>query len=333
MATSDQVKALIVSHFNGDNEHFASIVKQIAAHAAKKNQKRLSEELLDLLSEYQTRNSNSTPRNSQPTPALLSDAGELVILMQNQIDLHDDLVLSDETRHAIAAILKEHECADKLTQYGLVPTRRILLTGPPGTGKTSTAQALARELDMPFYLVRFDKLFTKYMGETASKLRILFDGIRSTKGVFLFDEVDAVATERAHGDDVGEARRVVNSLLQFLEEDTGESIIIAATNHPDMLDSAFPRRFELTITYENPTTQHQRKCLIAQQLRKMDPCFFAGCIPDETAILAESMSHAEIKQSVTAAMKKAVFCNDVENVIQHVGPEFKRRNPNQKDKQ
>ena len=136
MATSDQVKALIVSHFNGDNEHFASIVKQIAAHAAKKNQKRLSEELLDLLSEYQTRNSNSTPRNSQPTPALLSDAGELVILMQNQIDLHDDLVLSDETRHAIAAILKEHECADKLTQYGLVPTRRILLTGPPGTGKT-----------------------------------------------------------------------------------------------------------------------------------------------------------------------------------------------------
>ena len=314
MATSDQAKALIVSHFNGDNEHFVSVVKQIAAHAAKKNQKRLSEELLDLLSEYQTRNSNSTSRTSQPAPALLADAGELVIPMQNQIDLYDDLVLSDEALNAVLSVRSEYECVDKLAQYGLTPVRRILLTGPPGTGKTSTAQALARELDMPFYLVRFDKLFTKYMGETASKLRILFDGIRSTKGVFLFDEVDAVATERAHGDDVGEARRVVNS-------------------HPDMLDSAFPRRFELTITYENPTTQHQRKCLIAQQLRKMDPCFFAGCIPDETAILAESMSHAEIKQSVTAAMKKAVFCNDVENVIRHVGPEFKRRNPNQKDKQ
>ena len=88
MATSDQVKALIISHFNGDNEHFVSVVKQIAAHAAKKNQKRLSEELLDLLSEYQTRNSNSTSRTSQPAPALLADAGELVIPMQNQIDLY-----------------------------------------------------------------------------------------------------------------------------------------------------------------------------------------------------------------------------------------------------
>jgi len=328
MATSDQVKALIASHFNGDNEHFSSVVKQIAAHAAKKNQKRLSSEILELLSNYQRQNDKDTPQKSAPPGAapLLADAGELVVPMKPKTRL-DELVLSDDVRNAIEMVVEEHKCVDKLAHYGLRPARRILLTGPPGTGKTSTACGLAHELGMPFYLVRLDTLITKFLGETSSKLRILFNSIHENTGVFLFDEIDALATERTHGDDVGEVRRIVNSLLQFLEEDTGESIIIAATNHPDMLDAALPRRFDATITYYNPIAQ-ECKHLIARQLEVMIPEVLADNIPDRVAYLAEMMSHADIKKGVTAAMKKAVLCSEVKYVMLHVESELQRRRKN-----
>lgn len=153
-----------------------------------------------------------------------------------------DLVLSDDLAGRLRHVLLEQRQRDMLARHGLVPARRVLLIGPPGTGKTSTARVLAGELGLPLFSIRLDTIITKFMGETAAKLRLVFDALIETRGVYLFDEVDALAGDRAAANDVGEIRRVLNSFLQFLEEDASESVIVAATNHPRLLDNALLRR-------------------------------------------------------------------------------------------
>jgi len=136
------------------------------------------------------------------------------------------------------------------------------MTGPPGTGKTSTARVVAGELGLPLFTVRLDALMTKYMGETAAKLRLVFDQLSDVRGVYLFDEVDALAAERSLGNDVGEIRRVINSFLQFLEEDLSDSIVLAASNHSGLLDRAFFRRFDVTLDFDLPDDAGVRELIV-----------------------------------------------------------------------
>lgn len=135
----------------------------------------------------------------------------------------------------------------------------MLLSGPPGTGKTFSAQALAGELNFPLFSVQLNGLITKFMGETAQKLRMIFDAVRTTRGVYLFDEIDALAATRSSENDVGEARRILNSFLQYLDEDTGPSLIIATTNLPEILDRAILRRFDLVLPYELPSKELSKR--------------------------------------------------------------------------
>lgn len=165
------------------------------------------------------------------------------------------LVLSADNLGKINRILHEQKQRDRLSGYGMIPRHKMLLVGPPGTGKTLTASVLATELRLPLFVVRLDGLITKYMGETASKLRLIFDAIAETRGVYLFDEFDALGAQRACDNDIGEIRRVLNSFLQFLEKENGASIIIAATNHPEILDRALFRRFDDVIIYDLPDEQ------------------------------------------------------------------------------
>lgn len=137
-------------------------------------------------------------------------------------------------------------------EHGLRPRNKILLIGPPGSGKTMTASALAGELGLPLFTVLLHGVITKFMGESAAKLRLVFDAIAQTRGVYLFDEIDALAAQRGGENDVGEARRMLNSFLQFLDEDHGESLVIATTNHPEILDKALYRRFHLLLEYRVP---------------------------------------------------------------------------------
>jgi SpoVK/Ycf46/Vps4 family AAA+-type ATPase len=166
-----------------------------------------------------------------------------------------DLVLQPDVRVNLDRVILEQRQQDSLRARGFRPLRRLLLIGPPGTGKTMTASALAGELHLPLFVIRLDGLITKFMGETAAKLRLVFDALSETRGVYLFDEVDALGGERARTNDVGEIRRVLNSFLQFLEFDDANSILIAATNHPQMLDRAIFRRFDAVIQYPLPTAE------------------------------------------------------------------------------
>jgi AAA+ superfamily predicted ATPase len=124
--------------------------------------------------------------------------------------------------------------------------------GPPGTGKTLTASVLASELRLPLFVARFDSLITKFMGESASKLRVVFDALKTTRGVYLFDEFDSLGLQRGSQHDVAEMRRTLNMFLQLIEQDTSDSLIVAATNHGASLDVALFRRFDDVIRYQAP---------------------------------------------------------------------------------
>ena len=191
----------------------------------------------------------------------------------------------------------------RIKEHGLAPRRKLLLVGPPGTGKTMTASALAGELGIPLFLVRLDSLITKFMGETASKLRQVFDAISDIRGVYFFDEFDAIGSQRGIANDVGEIRRILNSFLQMIEQDTSNSLIIAATNHAEILDYALFRRFDDVVEYHHPSPA-QATDLICSRLGYFAPKPFR-----KRALLgqAEGLSHAEICRAVDAAIKDAIL--------------------------
>jgi len=142
-----------------------------------------------------------------------------------------------------------------------VPRHKLLLVGPPGSGKTMTAAALAGELNIGLFTIQLDGVITHFLGETAAKLRIVFDALAKTRGVYLFDEFDAIGGKRGATNDIGEARRILNSFLQFIDQDTSDSIIIAATNHPELLDRALYRRFDDVIEYDLPSPELVRQLI------------------------------------------------------------------------
>lgn len=167
----------------------------------------------------------------------------------------DDLILESDTRERLDRVLREQRQSALLAEHGLEARRKVLLIGPPGTGKTMTAAALACALSLPLFTLRLDSLFTRYMGEATAKLRLIFDNIQQVRGVYLFDEFDAIGQQRATNNDIGELRRILNAFLQMVEQDSSQSIIVAATNHPKILDEALFRRFDDVLEFTLPSAE------------------------------------------------------------------------------
>jgi hypothetical protein len=260
MASAQQLIGLIKSHAEGDEDRFFDLAMQLAAAEAQKGHVRLAEQL------RQWAEASKSPPNrtshSKPTP-LAAPRGDLAGLLSASYPTTrlGDVILPPDLGDELAHVVFETRMTDQLESRGLRPRRRLLLAGPPGTGKTLTAAALAGELKYPLFTVLLHGLITKFMGETAQKLRMVFDAVRTTRGVYLFDEIDALAGARGMENDVGEARRILNSFLQFLDEDTGPSIVVATTNLPQILDRAILRRFDLVLPYEMPTAPAIEKAI------------------------------------------------------------------------
>jgi SpoVK/Ycf46/Vps4 family AAA+-type ATPase len=216
----------------------------------------------------------------------------------------NDLVLASRTRKLLDRVVREHKTIRDLRSHGLAPRKKLMLVGPPGTGKTMTAAAIAGELALPLFTVRLDRLITRYMGETAAKLRLVFDAIAQTRAVYLFDEFDSIGSERSLTNDVGEIRRVVNSFLQMVENDTSDSIIIAASNHPTLLDRALFRRFDDIVRYSLPANDEIRNVLKAKLsgIKTAAPLQWS-----KLGLRAVGLSYADITRAAEDALKHAII--------------------------
>jgi len=295
MATADQIKGLIKAHLDQDSNKFKTVALQIAAYEAQLGHANLAREIKSLIEKKSAR-SNIVQINHQNPMLLMTTPNEKL----------SDLVAPDELLTRIKRILNEFLSRKKLNKYGLTNRRKILLEGKPGTGKTLSASIIASELSLPLFTLQVDKLVTKYMGETSAKLRQVFDSIEGITGVYLFDEFDAIGADRSIDNEVGEMRRVLNSFLQFIEQDQSDSIIIAATNNQKILDKALFRRFDDVLHYAYPT-----KSEIAQLYTNKLCLFDTSFMPSEELIeKSVSLSHAEISRVCDDAIKYAIL-NDV----------------------
>jgi SpoVK/Ycf46/Vps4 family AAA+-type ATPase len=233
----------------------------------------------------------------------------------------------DELKGRIKRIILEFRQQAKLKKHGLTHRRKILLSGSPGTGKTMTARVLAYELKQPLQIIQMDRLVTKFMGETSAKLRQIFDNIAEFNGVYLFDEFDAIGGERDLGNDVGEMRRVLNSFLQFIENDHSDSLIVAATNNPRLLDRALFRRFDDVLYYGLPD-QKSREQLIANLLGT----FRGKRFPlEKAATAARGLSHSEIDYACRDAIKIAILENKKNTNVELFKKLLKERHAAYKD--
>jgi SpoVK/Ycf46/Vps4 family AAA+-type ATPase len=307
MASSDQLKALLKSHIDGDDQRFFSIAVQLAAHEAKLGHGKLAEELRSLIDEAKQRQGTG-----QLTP-ISRPRGELANLLTvtyPKVRIAD-MVLDDVLAQQIQRVIREQRYAERITEHGLSPRRKLLLVGVPGTGKTLTASVLAGELGVPLFQVRLDGLITKYMGETAAKLRQIFDATGQTRGIYFFDEFDAIGSQRGLANDVGEIRRVLNSFLQMIEQDQSHSLIIAATNHAEILDHALFRRFDDVLHYELPA-EKQIAALLQMRLSRFSTKNISW---KRLAKSAVGLSYAEVTRAAEEALKEGLI-RDREHVAE-----------------
>lgn len=303
MTAARQLVALVKSHVSGDDSHFYSVAMQIAADQARQGHPRVADELKQLVDSART-SKGPIVRKPGPVP-IVQPKGELENLLS--VRYPDtrlaEMVLATDLEDRLKRVLLEQRQQVRLRSFGLSPRRKLLLLGPPGSGKTMTAAALAGELKLPLFTVVLDGLISKFLGETAGKLRLVFDAMAVTRGVYLFDEFDAIGARRSGQHDVGEVRRVLNSFLQFLEQDASQGLIIAATNHGDLLDPALFRRFDDVIEYGVPDAS------LAERLLRARLAVFDLREVDWPIVLSQAggLGYADLARAAEEAAKVAVL--------------------------
>jgi SpoVK/Ycf46/Vps4 family AAA+-type ATPase len=319
MTASKHLIALLKSHIEGDDEQFLSVAMQVAAHEARVGHGRLAQELKGLVDEARQR---GVKRTNRPVP-MAQPKGDLATLISaNYSETRlTSMILPEELSDRLTRVVAEQRQQHKLITRGLAPRRKLLLLGPPGSGKTMTASALAGELHLPLFTVVFDTLITRFMGETAAKLRLVFDAMAETRGVYLFDEFDAIGARRGERNDVGEIRRVLNSFLQFLENDRSESLIIAATNHPELLDPALFRRFDDVIQYRLPDQDSAEEILRT----RLSIVGTSSVDWPAAAKQAEGLSQGELSRAADEAAKRAILDDRAELTSQDLAAAIAER--------
>ena len=295
MATINQVKELLKAHFSDDGDKFKVIALQIAAHEAKVGHTNSAREIKALVENSPSAKNNVVKFNNN---------NKSLGLKYSDIGI-EELVVRNSLKNKIDRIISEYKKRDVLLKNGLKNRSKLLLEGDPGTGKTMTSSVIAYELGLPLYSIQIHHLISKYMGETSVKLKKIFDQIREYRGVYLFDEFDAIGSDRSFDNDVGEMRRILNSFLQYIEEDDSASIIICATNNPNMLDKALFRRFDDVFEYKLPDKE-QIVRLIEINLYGLD---FKNIITENVIKNSLGLSHADIV-TVCKEAKKYVLLND-----------------------
>lgn len=249
MARADILLSIVKSAIGNDNISLRKAVEALAADERTKNHRILADRLIELMS----LNSNQT---NKTTPFIQNGTRDLVYEI-NPEKRFSDLVLEQNVLEICRELVEEHHRADLLGSYGLEPRHRILFAGPPGNGKTTLAEAFASELMYPLIVVRYENIIGSYLGETASRLQKVFETARTRKCVIFLDEFETLGKERGDTRETGEIKRVVSSLLLQIDRLPAHTVVITASNHPELLDRAVWRRFQVKVQLSLPTKEQR----------------------------------------------------------------------------
>lgn len=264
MTSSEIIKNLFLAFAKQDNDEFYRLAEEFIDLEKRKKHNLVVKELKEALRTGSSSNINRRYRTEVPVPR--DNEHGFPLLEIRDYDLSwEQLVLPNHCLGVLEQVIKEFYSSEILSTYNLRPANKLLLCGEPGTGKTFAAQVLSSVLRIPLVYVRFDAIVSSYLGETATNLRKVFDFIRVGVWLVLFDEVDIIGKRRDDHHESGEIKRVVNHFLQMIDSFDGDSIIVAATNHPHILDAAIWRRFDEVINFPLPTIT-EREILIRQYL-------------------------------------------------------------------
>lgn len=298
MANAELISELVRAHYAGDQRRFGNLLNQVIASESRAGHVRLAQRLRDLRAEAEA--APESPSRATQLARAPRDLEHVLSVAYSEVRL-SDLVLSPENRRALQRFVVEHRAADTLASHGLHPRRRLLLHGPPGCGKTMAANALAGELRLPIIRVRLEVVFSRYLGETAATLTDIFAEAARVRGVYLFDEFDALGRTRLDDNDIGEVKRVVTTFLQLLDADDSDSVLVAATNVGATLDRALFRRFDDVLELPGPTREQAAE-LLGRLLRQW------GAQPDRQTLEATArLSFADIRAAVDDAHKETVL--------------------------
>lgn len=310
MTTSEIIKRLFLSFSNKDFKAFEDAAREYIEREKRKKHNIVAKDLEKAL--FNTGgipDSQKRFKNTMPIPRDTEKGFPLLEIQHYDINF-DSIIISKETKEQLEQIIKEFKDTDILATYNLQYKKKILLCGKPGTGKTFSAQIMSSVLHIPLVYIRFDAIISSYLGETAGNLRKVFDFIENGNWIVLFDEFDIIGKNRDDSHEHGEIKRVVNNFLQMLDNFKGDSIIFAATNHQNILDSAIWRRFDDVIYYDLPD-EKTRLNLFEIYLKPMKR--ESDIDLHKIAKSTEGLSPADIKMVTEEAMKTAII--DSKNTI------------------
>lgn len=254
MPYGDRLRKLFKAYAAGDDRGFRDVAHAIVEEERTKNHRLLAEDLERVLLNGRAKSSGNGTYPPANVPRDRERGLPLVDVEHHEYDW-SRLVVPPKTEASLRRIAEEHRRSDILAASGLEPTSRVLFYGPPGCGKTISAKVLASVLHRPLVIARFDAIVSSYLGETAANLRKVFEFVAAGDGVLLVDELDALAKDRDNHFEHGELKRVVNTILQLIDGQTATNLIIGATNHENLLDSAIWRRFEAVVAFPRPSLQ------------------------------------------------------------------------------
>lgn len=293
---SDILKLLLQSHADGDEPSFRKAALQLAAAESTAGHVRVADEIRSIIAKMP-----ATSARKGPVIDIASPRGDLADLLEggHRDERLCDIVLRLDARELLLRIIAENRSRGRLERFGVSPRRRLLFHGAPGCGKSLAAAVLAGEMGLPLMTVRFDALFSRFLGATAVQLRAIFAEMPRRPGVYLFDEFDSVAKARGDAQDVGEMNRVVTAFLQLVDADLSGSIMVAATNHVELLDRAVFRRFDVIVPFDKPT----REQLVDLLKLRLSAVGLSSDAAEQFAGKAEGWSFADVARACDDAVR------------------------------